>query len=430
MRSVQNRRRFLSLVGTSSVVYAAGCIERSDTESDDDADMKEILPDEDNDGNESKSDDESTPPERIELEWSTSSDWDNAQERERVVNINVSGRDTDSLALGYDPGTEPISEFDAFWPFKEDDPDADTFVDVLGNVDLSHNPEQWGFTDDIDPSTPGLLGGTSVEFSGDDAILHEGLPIDPSEDWTMGLWVWFDGPEDQPHSNAMMLESVTDEEDMDGEALGLMPNVDPPAFKIGSVNNTPGYGTEIERQQWHFHVMRFRASDTTVQGYLDGEFDYSIQPEDDSEEWIPELHDVTLGRRRVSSMDKIFNGRLDSAWMTQGLVSEDDIRWLYNIINNANGKLTTASKPAPQKAMNLNVAADTPDETTVSITIHQDTTGDGTSDTSQTIDVSDGENSYDLDGFKEIDNGTYWATIELRTDDREITPRVKSVIVR
>lgn len=425
MKSVQNRRRFLSALGTSSVVFAAGCIGRSDTESDDNVNTNETLSDENNENNENKEDDEPDSPERIELKWSTSSDWDNAQEREGVVNINVGGRNAESLALGYDPTTERTSEFDAFWPLDEDDPDADTFVDVLGNADLSHDPERWGFTDDIDPSTPGLLGGTSVEFSGDDAILHEGIPIDPSENWTMGLWVWFDGPEDQPHSTAMMLESVAED-----EALGLMPNVDPPAFKIGSVNNTPGYGTEIERQQWHFHVIRYQASDTRVQGYLDGEFDYSIQPEDDPEEWIPKLHDVTLGHRRVSSMDKIFNGRLDSAWMTQGLVSEDDIRWLYNIINNGEGRLTTPSKPAPQKAANLKVAADVPDKTTVSVTIHQDTIGDGTSDTSQTIDVSDGANLYELDGFKAINDGTYWATIELKTDDREITPRVESVIVR
>jgi Concanavalin A-like lectin/glucanases superfamily len=421
MKPDQNRRRFLSALGTSSVGFAAGCIGRSDTKSDDNATTDETLADEDNENNE---DDNPDSPERIELKWSTSSDWDNAQEREGVVNINVDERNTEFLALGYDPAAERISEFDAFWPLDEDDSDADTFVDVLGNADLSHDPERWGFTDDIDPSTPGLLGGTSVEFSGDDAILHEGIPIDPSENWTMGLWVWFDGPEDQPHSNAMMLESITDD-----EALGLMPNVDPPAFKIGSVNNTPGYGTEIERQEWHFHVMRYQASDTKVEGYLDGEFDYSIQPEDNPEEWIPELHDVALGHRRVST-DKIFNGRLDSAWITQGLLSEDDIRWLYDIINNGEGRLTTASKPAPQKAANLKVAADVPDKTTVSVTIHQDTTGDGTSDTSQTIDVSDGTNSYELDGFKALNNGTYRTTIELKTDDQEITPYVESVTLR
>ncbi|MFC6906847.1 LamG-like jellyroll fold domain-containing protein [Halalkalicoccus tibetensis] len=422
MKLAQNRRRFLSTLGTSSVVFTAGCIGQSDTKSDDNANPDETPS---NEENESKEDDEPDSPERIELKWSTSSDWDNAQEREGVMNINVGGRNAESLALGYDPTADRISEFDAFWPLDEDDPDADTFVDALGSADLSHDPERWGFTDDIDPSTPGLLGGTSVEFSGDDAILHEGLPIDPSENWTMGLWVWFDGPEDQPHSNAMMLESVTDD-----EALGLMPNVDPPAFKIGSVNNTPGSGTEIERQQWHFHVIRYQASDTRVQGYLDGEFDYSIQPEDDSEEWIPELHDVTLGHRRVSSMDKIFNGRLDSAWMTQGLLSEDDIRWLYNITNKGEGKLTTMPKQAPQQAVNLKAAADIPDKTTVLVTIHQDITGNGTSDTSQTVDISDGANSYELDGFKAIDGGTYWTTIELKTDDRETTPRVESVIVR
>lgn len=428
MKSGPSRRQILSALGISSVAFTAGCIGESDTEADDNADTDEALSDEDNEhdrNNEDEKDDEPDDPEPITLEWSTSSDWDNAQEREGIVNINVGGQTAESFALGYDPTAERISEFDAFWPLDEDDPDADTFADVLGNADLSHDPERWDFTDNIDPSTPGLLGGTSIEFSGDDAILHEGLPVDPSENWTMGLWVWFDGSEDQPHSNAISLESVAGD-----EALGIMPNVDPPAFKIGSVNNTPGYGTEIDRQHWHFHVIRYQASDTEIRGYLDGEFDYSIQPEDSPEDWIPELHDITLGRRRVSSMNKIFNGRLDSAWMTQGLLSEDDIRWLYDIVDNGEGKLTTASKWAPQKAMNIEVSAAVPDHTTVSVTIHQGTTGDDTSNTSQTIDVSDGTDTYELDGFEPMDDGTYWATIELTTDDREVTPRVESVIVR
>lgn len=427
MRPSQNRRRFLAALVTGSVAFVTGCTGRLEAEPDDNADRKEALSSQEADKDEEPEDEEPEPSKRMELKWSTRSDWADAQKREGIGNTNAGEGDTDSFALGYDPTAEPISEFDAFWPLDEDDPDADVFADVLGDADLSHDPDRWGFTGDIDPSAPGLLGGTSVEFSGDDAILHEGIPIDPGEDWTMGLWVWFDGPKDQPQSNAMMLESVADE---DGEALGLMPNIDPPAFKIGSVNNTPGYGTKIDRQQWHFHVLRYQASNNRVQGYLDGEFDYSIQPEDNPEEWIPKLHDVTLGRRRVSAMAKIFNGRLDSAWMTQGVLSEDDIQRLYNIVENGEGRLITAPKSAAQEAGKLEVTAEIPDDTAISVTINQDTTGDGTNDTSQTINLRDSVKSYELDGFEASDDGAYWVTIELKTSEREVTPRIESIIIR
>lgn len=129
-------------------------------------------------------------------------------------------------------------------------------------------------------------------------------------------------------------------------------------------------------------------------------------------------------------MAKIFNGRLDSAWMTQGLLSEDDIQRLYNIVENGEGRLTTAPKSAAQEAVNLEVTAEIPDDTAISVTINQDITGDGTNDTSQTINLRDSVKSYELDGFEASDDGAYWVTIELKTSEREVTPRIESIIIR
>jgi hypothetical protein len=432
MQPPRNRRRFLGALGTGAFAFAAGCAEQlpiTEEDPEPEEDDEEEEPPEDDDEEEEEEEEEEDIPTRSELEWSTGSDWADAQEREGVVSADMSGRDADTLALGYDPTVEPISEFDAFWPLDEDEPDADTFADALGNADLIHDPDQWDFTDDIDPDAPGLLGGTSVEFSGDDAIIHEDIPIDPDENWTIGLWVWLDDidPEEHAHSNAMMLESVTGQEpDEDDEALGLMPNNDPAAFKIGSVNNTAGYGSEVDREQWHFHVIRYQASDTRAQGYLDGAFDYSVQAED-GEEWIPDLHDITLGRRRVGISDYIFHGRLDSPWMTQGLVSEETIRQLYNTA--FEGRLVTTAQSVAQEAVDLEVVADIPDETSVAVTVHQDTTDNGESENSQTVDIDDDTESYELDGFEAADDGAYWIEIEFETDDREVTPRVESVVV-
>jgi hypothetical protein len=344
------------------------------------------------------------------------------------VSSGVGGRDGDTLSLGYDPTAEPISEFDAFWPLDESDSDADaeTFTDALGDADLVHDPDEWGFIDDIDSSAPGLFGGTSVEFAGDDALLGEDVPIDPAEDWTMGLWVRLESdPDNQRHGTAMMLEGVDGDRPADDDvALGLLPNYDPAAFKIGSVDTTPGYGSELDRGEWHFHVIRYRASDNRARGYLDGESDYSIQPEG-GEGWILDLHDVVLGRRRVGQNDYAFRGRLDLAWMTQGLVSEEDIRQLYEAA--FQGRLVTAPKPSTRRAIGLEVTAEIPDGTSVSVTVHQNTAGDGVSDVSQTVDIEENTESYELDGFEATDDGAYWADIELETDDEETTPRVESV---
>lgn len=64
------------------------------------------------------------------------------------------------------------------------------------------------------------------------------------------------------------------------------------------------------------------------------------------------------------------------------------------------------------------------------MTINQDATGDGTNDTSQTINLRDSVKSYELDGFEASDDGAYWVTIELKTREREVTPRIESIIIR
>jgi hypothetical protein len=242
----------------------------------------------------------------------------------------------------------------------------------------------------------------------------------------MGLWVRLDAdPDDERHGTAMMLEGVAgNRPGEDDEALGLLPNYDPPAFKIGSVNNTPGYGSELDRGEWHFHVIRCQPGHNLAEGYLDGESEYPIQPED-GEEWVPDLHDLVLGRRRVGSNDYIFRGRLDAAWMTQGLVPEDDIRRLYETA--FEGRLATAPQSADGEAVALEATAGIPVETAVSVTVHQDTTGDGESDRSQTVTLSDGTESYRLDGFEEREGGEYWVEIALQTGDPEVTPHVESV---
>jgi hypothetical protein len=357
------------------------------------------------------------------LEWPTDSDWADVQERDGVVSTN-GGEEGDTLALGYDPTAKPVSDFDAFWPFDENDPDTDTFADAIGDADLTHDLDQWEFTDNIDPSAPGLFGGTSVEFAGEDALLGE-LPVDPGEDWTMGLWVRLDSPEDW--ACAMMMETLEEEQpDDEGEALGLLPANDPPAFKIGSVSRTDGRGSTVDSGEWHFHVIRYEAAHNLAEGYLDGELDYPIQPED-GEEWVPDLQNLTLGLRRAGSNDYVFNGRLDLAFATQGLVPEEDIQQLYEAA--FEGRLVTAPQSATEEAVDLEVAATIPVETAATVTVHQDTTGDGESDISQTITLSDDAESYGLDGFEAADDGVYWVAIDLQTSDPEVTPRIGSVAV-
>jgi hypothetical protein len=426
MEPSENRRRLLAALGAGAFTVAAGCTDGlSDDadgdggETDGDEDEAEAFEDEGEDVEEEEEGYTGT----VALEWSTESDWADAQGRTGVVSSALGGRDPDTLSLGYDPASEPVSELDSFWPLDEDDPDADTFADLFGDADLVHDPERWEFSDEIDPSAPGLFGGTSVEFDGEDAIVHDGLPVDPSEDWTMGVWVWLDDPEDL--SCAMMMESPGGPDpDDEGEALGILPSNAPPAFKIGSVNNTPGHGSEFNTQEWHFHVIRYQADHNLVEGYFDGEEDYPVQPED-GEEWIPGLQDLTLGLRRSGSNDYVFDGRLDAAWMTQGLVSEDDIRRLYEAA--FEGRLITAAQSADGEAVGLEVTAEVPVETAASVTVHQDTNGDGESDLSQTVNLNDDTESYGLDGFEESEGSDYWVEVALQTGDPEVTPRIGSV---
>jgi hypothetical protein len=91
--------------------------------------------------------------------------------------------------------------------------------------------------------------------------------------------------------------------------------------------------------------------------------------------------------------------------------------------------LVTAPQSATEEAVDLKVAATIPVETAATVTVHQDITGDGESDISQTITLSDDAESYGLDGFEAADDGVYWVAIDLQTSDPEVTPRIGLVAV-
>jgi hypothetical protein len=416
MRPSENRRRLLAALGAGAFAVTAGCADQ-------------LSGDDEGEGQEEEEEEEEEAEAGIDadLQWSTEEDWNDAQGRTGVVSSTMGGRDADTLSLGYDPSSEPVSEFDSFWPLDEGDAEADTFADLFGDVDLTHDPDQ-GETSALNPAAPGMFGGSSVEFGGEDTLLGE-LPVDPGEDWTMGVWVWLDTPEDW--ACAMMMETLENvhdppEEDPEdaGEALGLLPTDDPPAFKIGSVGRTDGRGSPVNTQQWHLHVIRYQADHNLAEGYLDGELDYPIQPEE-GEEWVHGLENLTLGLRRAGSNNYPFNGRLDLAFATQGLVSEEDIQRLYEAA--FEGRLVTAAQSSSEEAASLEVAAEVPIETAASVTVHQDTNGDGESDHSQSVNLSDDAESYGLDGFEAADDGAYWIEIGLQTSDPEITPHIGSV---
>lgn len=88
------------------------------------------------------------------------------------------------------------------------------------------------------------------------------------------------------------------------------------------------------------------------------------------------------------------------------------------------GTLTTVTRQSDGEATELSVNADLPANTSIDVTVHQDESGGQTSDSSEVVALSDGNNSYPLNNFSYAEGGTYWLFFDVSTSDTDNTPTV------
>lgn len=93
----------------------------------------------------------------------------------------------------------------------------------------------------------------------------------------------------------------------------------------------------------------------------------------------------------------------------------------------SDGYLVTAKTKSFGEAFKAVVDAERPQNTSIEMTIYQDTSGDGTANRSQTVTIPDGQTTIALDGFEAVDESEYWARFSLTTRDKTRSPTIHSV---
>ena len=98
-------------------------------------------------------------------------------------------------------------------------------------------------------------------------------------------------------------------------------------------------------------------------------------------------------------------------------------------IYETSGSLTTATKTANGRAVEITTDATVPTYTSISLTVKQDESGGTTADSTETIAVGDGTTTASLSSFSFSDGSAYWVEIELSTSADSVTPTFHSATV-
>ncbi len=349
---------------------------------------------------------------RTSLLWSTQSDWDAAQSREGVVTRAVGNSDQDTIKIGYDPNHGVPSEFDHYWTFDEA---SEYWMDEVGNANLSDvaplggSPTRTGFSTE----EPGVAGEYSIWTDRDELVEYGGMPIDPTDDWTLGWWVYYN------ESMSDFRQGFVLDDSSGSESVGL--GTSDMDFKIGSVGRTPGTGQSLNTGQWYFKVLTYDATGDTLTGYVDGDLDYSVDPSGDGS-WLNDIDVIRFGDREAGTGTGVI-ARHDSGFLMQDMLSASQISDLDKI--RSQGNLTTGKQSAGGEVVELNTDATVPSGTSITITVNQDTNSDGTADNTESVSIGDGMNTYGLSNFADT-SADIWLDIDLATNDIETAPELHS----
>ena len=93
------------------------------------------------------------------------------------------------------------------------------------------------------------------------------------------------------------------------------------------------------------------------------------------------------------------------------------------------GTLTTVTRQSDSKATTLSVAANIPTGTSIDAIVKQDESGGTTANSTQSVALSDGTNTYSLSGFTATSGASYWIEFTISTSDTSVTPSVDDASV-
>lgn len=128
-----------------------------------------------------------------------------------------------------------------------------------------------------------------------------------------------------------------------------------------------------------------------------------------------------------SDADAHAPGDLAGVWGYSTALTDAEISTHADVVLTA-GSLTTDWKTLDVAVTSLDTVATVPTNTTLDITVEQDTDGDGTVENTQTVSVADGSDTNSLSGFTDT-SGRYRLVVQPSNSDRELTASLDSATI-
>jgi len=342
--------------------------------------------------------------------WSSTADWDNSFAWDGVVHDSVGSRQPDTIRLGYPTSSEFGSSLAGYWHFDGSAEDAS------GNgLDGTESGVGTGF---------GVFGTPSYSFGSGDHVEVPGIDGIHSGTSSLSTWIRTSSEGDDTFWAAPGITGVEETGGGNDIFWGWIDGTGQIGVQAGDDSGSQS-PTAVDDGQWHHVVLTYRASDGNSRVFVDGEL-------------VDEERTATGGTTTpFSSIGRIedtggttdyFNGQIDEVRSYDRVLTSDEAEDLAE----PNGTIRTGwkngSTALDASQLSVQYSADIPIGTAINVTVHADTSGDGSIDrTSDTVTLEPGRNSVPVEGFGSFDASRYKLVIDLKTVAPTKTPVVYQI---
>lgn len=343
------------------------------------------------------------------LTWGTNADWDAAQRRRNVVTRFIGARSGDEIWQGWDPNYHPTGLARCYWPLDETDTLVTGVEDVIGAGDGDRvNGPSLG--------NDGLIGSNAIGFDGvDDYInLYQPAEMNDSGSFSVVMGVRRDTLNDRQN---LMSHGFNQAGDWSFE---VRDNSRLYAFygdTTGTLNGGEFHAGDMTTG-WHLVALVYHGNgEATV--WLDGVS--QTRSLGGSGRPSPSGGNAAIGRFGERGYYH-FDGLLSDVFYFDGAISSN--LYLHMLDTLEDGTLTTGKQTYDGAAVSAEVSADIHPNADATMTVHLDSSGDGTANTTETVTLANGTNTYDLTTFNA--GGDYWARFDLSNTTPQATAKIKS----
>lgn len=333
------------------------------------------------------------------LGWSSTDDWQNATGRSNVVTQTFGVRSSDQIQQGWDPDHPPLNDADAYWPL--DETSGSTAEDAIGNANGT-------FRNGGTAGIRGLLGSNAISFNGSNQYVDFGEPNVLMQGGSFSVMM---GVRRANTSDREILMSVGFNSPGDWR-LEVRDNARLYFSYVDSSGNFNGATFHFGNMTTNLHYVGLTYSGDAAAVYLDGDRDAktiggSGRPRPSR----------PAALARYGDRDGFFySGDLTEVVYSNTPYSASAHRDMRGVLTNG-GWLETHSQSQHSAPESITTNATVPANTSCSLEVRQNTSGGGSADNTQTINVGDGTRTYDLSSFSGSEGASYSLRVDVDTND-------------